>query len=269
MTETTASSRPRALRTTLLVLGGVVLLAIIALVVVTGVNSASRTDASGEYTFDTVFSELDVATDVADVDVRFADVGSTTASYVDGEARRNVTFTAEASGSTLVVRVTDDGSSWWFLPSFSSAPVLRIVLPQSLAGLDVAVSSSVGNVTLDGTFGDLVASGAVGDVSVSGSAASSDVSADVGNVTAEEFAVRGAASFEADTGDIVIVLTEVPSALSVRTDVGDQTVVLPRGSYRVEASSTLGDVTVNVDSDASSSTVFRFVGSVGNVTVTH
>ena len=266
-TTTPAPAQQNTLRTILLVVGSVVLVAIIGYLVIAVVTNANRSDASREVEFSESFDDVSVDVGVADVVVEYADVDDATVAFRQNDANRTFDFDAELVGSTLEVRVTDRWSGFWLPFGNQSSPTVIITLPESLEELDIEVESGVGDVALEGAFGEVDLGSGVGDVRLEGSALEADVETSVGDITARNFSVEGEFTVVSSTGDVTLSLDEVPAALDVTSNVGDQTITLPRGSYRVETETGVGDLTISVDNDSDADTLLRFESSVGDITV--
>ena len=266
-TPTPAPTQPNTLRTVLLVVGSVVLVAIIGYLVIAVVATANRSDASREVEISESFDDVSVDVGVADVVIEYADVADATVDFRQNDARRTFDFDADLVGSTLEVRVTDKWSGFWLPFGNQSAPVVTITLPESLEELDIEVESGVGDVALEGAFGDVDLGSGVGDIRLEGSATEADIETSVGDITARDFSVEGALTVTSSTGDVTLSLEDVPESLEVSSNVGDQNITIPDGSYRVETESGVGDISIAVDNDSDASTLLRFTSSVGDITV--
>jgi hypothetical protein len=249
------------------VIGSVLLVGAIGYIVITAIGSASRADASREITLDETFDEVDVTVEVVDVIVEYAAVDETVLTFAQNDDRRDMTFDAEVSGSTLHVSVVDHGIGWWMPFDFNDSPRLTVTLPEALEGVDLTMDSDVGDVTLNGTFGEVDFTGNVGDLHLEGSADRADIETTVGDIGAKNYSVTGELTISSNTGDVTLELDTVPTALDVTSNVGDQNITIPRGSYRIDTSTNVGEMRVEADNDSDSDTVLRFETTVGDITV--
>lgn len=266
-TTAPAPAQPKTLRTVLLVVGSVVLVAIIGYLIIAVAATANRSDASREVEFSESFDAVSVDVGVADVVVEYDDVSEATVAFRQNDARRSYQFDAELDGSTLEVRVVDRWSGFWLPFGNQSAPVVTITLPESLEELDIEVESGVGDVRLEGAFGEVDLGSGVGDLRLEGSADVADIESSVGDITARDFSVSGDLTVSSSTGDVTLALDEVPASLTVTSKVGDQTISLPKGDYRVETETGVGDLNLAIDNDSDADTLLRFESSVGDITV--
>jgi hypothetical protein len=266
MSSTTAPPR-NSLRTTLLVAGSIVIVLLVGYLVVVAVAAANRPDASREIVIDESFDAIEVTAEVTDVVVKYGAVDAPTVTFAQNGERRDMSFDAAVSGSTLDVSVIDHGRGWWLPFEFNDSPRVTIIVPESYGAVDLTTDSDVGDITLIGDFADIELTATTGDVRLRGSAETAELETTVGDLTAEQFGVTGELTVRANTGDIVLDLEVIPAQLDVTSDVGDQTVTVPEGAYRVETETNVGDVDVSVENDEDADTVLRFETTVGDITV--
>ena len=265
--SSTIPAHRKTLRTALLVIGSVAIVALVGFIVVSAVGAANRVDASRAVTIEQAFETLDITAEVTDVRVERAAVDATTLTFDQNGDRRNMTFDVDLVGSTLRVDVIDHGAGWWMPLDFSDTPRLTILVPESLDSMDVTMDSDIGDVVLDGEFADVTLVGTVGELRLSGSATRLDAERTAGDIVAPDFSVSDSLVTRSNAGDVTLALTSVPRSLEISSNVGDQDVTLPRDSYRVEASTNVGDLHVDVESDSNADTVLRFETTVGDITV--
>jgi hypothetical protein len=248
MTDDTPTPRPardRTLPIVFSVLGAIVVTGILVTLLVP--QAAFGSDSSGSVTVSESFDNVAVTTEVADAEVLFRDVDAAEVTFRQHDLSREMDFSAEVVGSTLDVRVTDNGNGWRW-PSFSArSPIVTIVLPLAMKGLDVDLNSDVGDVTLRGEFGAIGLDATAGDVHLDGTVDTAQLATTVGDVT--------------------LKLDSAPSGLDVTTTTGDLKATLPTGSYRIVTDTNVGDVSIDIPNDKASSTVLRFETTVGDITV--
>lgn len=115
-------------------------------------------------------------------------------------------------------------------------------------GTDVVVTTTAGDVDVEGVSGTLAVSNNVGDVRVSGTPTSVDLRSNVGSVVAE--------------------LDAAPDLVRVRTNVGDVDVNLPPGqSYAVQTRSDVDEVDTTVEVDPDSDHVVDLQTDLGTIRV--
>jgi hypothetical protein len=248
MSDTTPAPRPtrdRTLPIVFSVLGAIVLIGILVTLLVPQARFGS--DASGQIEVDEPFETVAVTTEVSDAEVLFRDVDAAEVRFQQHNLSRDMDFSAKVVGSTLEVRVTDNGNGWGWPMFGARSPLVTIVLPLAMEGLDITMDSDVGDVSLRGRFGVVQLEVTAGDVTLDGSVATADLSSTVGDITLE--------------------LDGVPDGLDVTATTGDLEVTVPAGLYRVETDTNVGDVTVDIPNDASSTTVLRFETTIGDITV--
>jgi hypothetical protein len=248
MTDTTPAPRPardRTLPIVFSVLGVIVVIGILFTLLVPQARFGS--DSSRQVQVDEPFEAVAVTTEVADAEVLFRDVEAVEVTFRQHDLSREMDFTAEVVGSTLDVRVTDNGGGWRWPMFGARSPLVTIVLPLAMKGVDISLDSDVGDVSLRGDFGALQLEVTAGDVKLAGSVTTADLSSTV--------------------GDITLKLDVVPDGLDVTATTGDLEVTVPNASYRVETHTNVGDVTVDIPNDTSSTTLLRFETTIGDITV--
>lgn len=260
---------PSTLRRVLLTVGSIIVVGLLAYLVVAVVSAANRSDASREVAIDTTFDTISITTEVADVTVRFDDVGETLVAFEQRGANRNMSFEAATAGGTLTAAVVEHGATPWFFGDVSQSPHLTITIPDSLAGraLTIVLETDVGDVMLDGEFGDIDIVTTAGDVRLDGSAARVGVETTVGDVTVPRLSVPGEVTINTTVGEAELSLDTVPSRLDITSTVGDVGVRLPSGDYRIDTSTNVGDVTIDAESDPDADTILRLETTTGDITV--
>ena len=258
-----------ALRTTLLVGGSILVIALLAYLVVAVASAANRTDASREVTVDTGFDTVSITAEVADVTLAFGDVDETVVAFEQHGANRDMSFEAESTSGTLTVAVAEHGTVPWFFGDVSESPLLIVTLPVALAGegLTVELETDAGDVVLDGDFGEVDVVTTVGDLRIDGSAERLGVETTVGDVTIGAITVTGDASIATSAGEVDATLAAVPSRLDIITNVGNVDLTLPAGEYRIDTSTNTGDVTIDAPNTPDSDTIVNVETTVGDITI--
>lgn len=265
-TGTPTPSRPRTLRTVLLVVGSLVLALLLVLVVGQAVSSTQRVDASGTSEVDENFDRVSVESTAADVRVEQGDVDRAEIVFDAGDTR--LTERHRVSGGELVVEVR--GPRW--SPFDGGVGVTRgasltLLLPASTEGADLEVESAAGDVALTGTFGDVSVSSTGGDVDLAGAVTDLEIESAAGDVTARALEVDGEIEASTTAGDVELDLATAPTALVVESTGGDQRVLLPDGDYAITTETVVGDVSNALGDDAGSATRYRFSAVAGDITL--
>ena len=259
-----------ALRTTLIVVGSVLLLALMATVTVNIITALTRTDASGTYAVSEPFESIRLEVDASDVEVGFANVTEPTITFDQGSSNRAVTFEQDVRGGELRVVANTRGGFFPFgiWPWGGDSSRLEVVLPAELndGTLPLTLSSSAGDLTLDGEFDDVAISVTAGDLDLAGSATVLQLQSTAGDVSLSDYAAREI-SVESTAGDMSLDLDALPDELRVNSVAGDQEIVLPDGEYHIETNTTAGEVSVDAPSDPDAPRTYTFSTVAGDIRI--
>lgn len=260
--------RPRPLRTTLLVVGSVLLSLVLVLAVGQTVAALDRTDHSRTAAVDGTVERVTVDGTSADVSVEYADVERARIVFDAGDT--GLREEHSLSGGTLDVRLDRPGwGLFGFTVGFVRGASVTVQLPRS--GSDPAVAldlrSTSGDVRAAGSFGDVTLTSTAGEVALSGSAHDLTLRSSAGDLSAQDVAVRGALHAKSAAGEVELDLATAPTSMTVDTSAGDQLVRLPAGDYAITAESTVGDVTNDLGDDRDADRSYRFTATAGDVTV--
>lgn len=159
----------------------------------------------------------------------------------------------EVSGDTLEVAGPnrDFGDFRWF-DGFGDDTRATLLLPESLAGVDLRIDMDAGAVVAEGDFGDIDYDIDAGSLEIEGSAArvTGDMSA---GRSVLELADVAEASFEVSAGSFYADFTgAAPDAVSIDVTAGSFEMQLPEESYAVSISREAGSVDSNLREDSSS-----------------
>ncbi|MCG2621417.1 DUF4097 family beta strand repeat-containing protein [Arthrobacter sp. I2-34] len=265
-------TRPRR-RPHVLLMVGVLLLAIGLVALVLEVSaSMSRKDASGVYPIAGPFTALDVQAEASGVSVAYADVAEAEVRFDQGNARRSYELTVDSdnAGGTAQVRLTQHNPRWWSWDIWGgSSPRLEVLLPRDMEANPIAVnlSTSAGNLSLDGTFGDAGLNSTAGNLTVTGSARDVTLAATAGNISAIDYHVTGRALVHTTAGNATLDFGSLPAGLAVETTAGNQTTTLPKGSYRIQTEATIGTVSIDATSTPDAARTYTFSATAGDIEV--
>lgn len=200
------------------------------------VSTSQRTDD-----LPTDLTSLTLDNGVGDITVRAADAGE----------RPSARATVRSGLTTPEVDVTVDGdtasisdtcqNSWWDNCSVS----WTVVVPEDAT---LALTSSVGDITVTGTTAPLT------------------VASSVGGITAQDISsptVRANGS----VGDVTVDFTAPPESVEVSASTGDVTVTVPDDgtAYHVQTNTSLGEVHSGMGSDPAATHLIDVRTSVGDV----
>lgn len=255
-----------ALRGVLLLIGSALLIGLLTVTAVRVVALAGYADQSGMHQVTQPVQSLTVRTSATDVRISFADVPHPQIELDQG--RQGQTMRHEVRNGNLLVVVESARRGIGILaPSLSPTghSVLSVRLPQDLAGADLQVQSSSGQVNASGDFGAVEVDAAAADTELSGSARSLLVNASASDVTARPFAVSGAIRADVLAGGLDFDTPELPSAINVEGAAADVRFELPHGEYQIITHSGASRLTQDVSSTAGAQRVYEFDVLVGAV----
>ncbi|WP_167046860.1 DUF4097 family beta strand repeat-containing protein [Salinibacterium sp. ZJ454] len=263
--------KSHALRTTLIVIGSVLLLLLIASVIVNIVTALTRTDASGTYEVGESFESIRLDADASDVDVSFADVSEPTITFDQTDSNRAVTFEQGVRGDELRIVANSRGGffPFGFWPwGVSDSSTIDLVLPEAMndGSLSLDLTSAAGNMSVDGDFADVTVSLTAGNLDLVGSADVATLESTAGNVRIDDFAATEL-TVDSTAGDVRVELTELPDELQFSSVAGNQEVVLPDGEYRINTDTVAGNVTIDVPSDPNAERVYHFESVAGDIRI--
>lgn len=276
----------RSWRVILTVLGALVMALVLAALVTSSVVSWAVNRGFTEVPSTTALgtpSSLTLTTDVADirvvhseqvseVSVALVPSDATTLPPDDAQARAKVDVNGGDDAPIVEVRQPySDGPVPWT----SEVHDLLVVVPEG-HGIDLDLTSNVGDIRAQGDFTSLSATSNVGEILLTAVGAPRGVHAasDIGNVELDLAGpVPGGVEVTSNVGDVEVRLApEATGDLTITTDVGNATVEAPgTGRWSVDATSDVGDVQTDTDlRDAEGPISGRMTirASVGDVTVT-
>ncbi|MET1043770.1 MAG: DUF4097 family beta strand repeat-containing protein [Microbacteriaceae bacterium] len=263
--------KSHALRTTLIVIGSVLLLLLIVSITMSIVTALTRTDASGSYEVRDSFESVRLEVDASDIDVSFANVSEPTITFDQTDSNRAVRFEQGVRGDELLILVSSRGGffPFGFWPwGNGDSSTLDLVLPEELndGSLSLDLSSAAGNMTVDGDFADVTVSLTAGNLDLAGSADVVTLDSTAGDVRVDDFAATEV-NIDSTAGNVTVELTELPDALEFSSVAGNQQVTLPDGEYRINTDTVAGDVTIDVPSDPDAARVYSFSSVAGDIRI--
>lgn len=268
-----AEASPRkshALRTTLIVIGSVLLLLLLVSVAVNIITALTRTDASGTYTVTEPFETVRVDVDASNVNVSFGNVDEPSITFDQGDSNRAVTFEQEVRGVELRIVAQTRGGFFPFgiWPWGMDTSRLDVVLPAELndGSLGIAVSSAAGNVSLDGAYDDVTLELTAGNLDLSGSATALSIDATAGDVRVDDYTASDV-RIDTTAGNVMLDFAELPDEITASSVAGDQEIVLPDGEYRIETDTTAGEVSIDAPSDPDAARTYSFSTVAGDIRI--
>lgn len=278
--------RDRTWRMVLTALGALMMALILAAMVTTSVVGWVLNRGFTEIPATTALgapSSLTLTTDVADIRVVHSDqasevsvslvpFGATTLPPDDARARAQVDVDGgDDSPSVDVRQPRSDGPVPWV----SETQDLLVVVPEG-HGIDLDLSSSIGDIRAQGDFTALSATSNVGEILLTAVSAPRGIEAtsDVGGVQLDlADPVPGGVEVTSSVGDVAVRLApHATGDLTVTTDLGGATVEAPgTGRWSVDATSEMGDVRIDADlreAEGPISGRMTVRASVGDVTIT-
>jgi hypothetical protein len=260
----------RRLRTTLLIVGSIVLAAVIAGAIISLTVTATRPDTSARYTVIQDFESIDLNTQETDVTLRYADVDETQLSlHQDGGA--SVSLSRHIDDGVLSVTAKDSDWLPWSWGFSDRSSTLEIVLPETLEAtpVSVKVTSNAGDLRLDGEFATVFLDSTAGNVSLAGGAEDLTVHSTAGNVKASDYGLTGPLVGRSTAGDVAYQFRTIPASVDITSSAGRVSFAVPQGSYRIVARSIAGNIVQKVESSDSSDRVFHFDSTAGDILITN
>lgn len=255
-------ARPNVtLRRTLLAIGSVLLILLLAASGYRLALISSFEDHSGSYQVPEPFTTVDVRGASVEIDVTYAAVDTAVIDFDQG--RSDLVLRHSVRGNELQVVV--EPRSRGLFRTHDWGGELHITLPDSAGPLDLSVSSTAGTVALDGDFGAMRLRTTATDSTVRGSAESLNADTTAGSLTAHGLSVAGSVDVQAASGDVDFVLTDLPASIDVGVTAAGIRFEIPPGQYRIDAEATAGSVTQHVSSTPDADTVYRFRATAGTV----
>ena len=255
----------RVLAVTLGVIGGVAVLGAAGM-------AAAGTVASNVFTHD-VTSEaeqvaaggaglIDVSVSAGSIRIEFGDVDEAVLDSSSGYGSWRLT----RDGDTISVKAPDRQwvGIWW--DHFEASAVLT--LPREMAGADLDLDVSFGDVVAAGDFGDVSYELGAGDLEITGSARTLDADVSAGNSTIELRDLQ-AASFEVGAGDVYGNLRggEAPQHIDLDVSAGSLELQLPDVPYAVTSETAFGDFTSNLDTQSGAPRTIDVELAAGDITL--
>lgn len=245
------------------VIGGVVLLGVLAVAVIGGLLQSYRSGPTSERAEATGVQQVEIDADAARFTLRFADVSDAT--LESGETGRGG-WRLERDGARLTVT----GPPWPFNGCFGFCLSLEedvvLTLPAALdngeLGLDVTVDA--GEFSTEGSFGDLSTEISAGSVRIRGDAQHVNATVSAGRA---ELDLNDVATgrFNVSAGNITAKLHgSPPEQTDVSVSAGSVNLTLPREVYRVRSDISAGGLDNRLDTSNDSPYEIDVTVSAGN-----
>lgn len=243
--------------------GGVVLLGTGASAAFAGVSQIGADAEASEVVEIDGVQGVDAEVNGAQLNIEFYD-GDTAQLRADGGSLSG--WTLRRDGEDLEVNSPRWGFEWWN-PTWLRAddqPV-TLLLPESLAGIDVDLTLNAGNLTVDGDFGEIDADTSAGTMALTGSARTLDLDLSAGRADVE-LARVDEASYTVTAGRVTSELTgAAPREVEIEVSAGNLTLTVPQGSYDVRRDESAGSLNSELSEDRGSANRISVTVSAGSV----
>ncbi|MBX3103991.1 MAG: DUF4097 family beta strand repeat protein [Cryobacterium sp.] len=263
------SGNSKTLRTVLMTFGTLALGTAVALSTVQVAFALNRVDTSGTYTVDDLFDEIEIDGTVSDINIEFGDVSQPKVRFES--ASKNLSLKYQVVDRDLKITVAFQGFNWWLsFPTWDwSGPKLTVTLPESMrtSQVQLEISNSAGDISIDGDFGDTEVSSAAGEVDITGSVHDLSIETAAGNTTLSDLSVAGELELDGSAGNVTGNLVSLPESIDLSTSAGNIEISLPNGDYRIETKTSLGNIQNDVSSNATSSRLYKFETTFGNIRI--
>lgn len=246
---------------------------------------ASHDATNGSWSVDAAGAdELRIATEAADVQVVFGDVGQATLEVTSSGTPRS-SWSLEREGGAIVVGTErhrglfgpgfgwadgdSDGWSWgwgdWDRRGGEQRAVLTLPAALERDGLDLSAEVQAGSLDADGDWDAVVLGLQAGGLDVAGSADSLDLEVAAGEARLD-LAVAGDVGLDVSAGRVIGALTgDQPSSIVASASAGSIELDVPGGDYAVTQDVSAGSARILVDEDQDAASTIDATVSAGSV----
>lgn len=269
-TGPSSSERPdRTLRTVLLVLGSVIIVAMLAVAALRLVSVLGYEDQSGTFRIAEPVDRIAIRTAATEVAVAYADVDAPIVEYEQNGADLALRQSVDDGQLRVVVRSRIWGPFNWSTPRSEPAE-LRVILPygSGAAAPELEVRTTAGTLEIDGEFASLEVRATAAAVWITGSAESLALTGTASELTVRDFSTDGAVEVGSTAGDVRFRAATLPSSIDVTATASEVWFELPSGEYRIDTDVTAGQVLQEVSSAVGSERRYRFSSTAGDIRLT-
>lgn len=259
------SSATKPMMVLIAVIGGIVLLAVIATTVFSSAVGLNR--GSATTTADTTgISTVNIDANATTFNLEFADVSEATLETYGLNADG---WHLGREGNELLVHAPDRWLNWCFFNCGLEDNQVTLTLPQELndGSLNAQLELSGGQLVADGDFDRLEVELNAGEVNVNGSARELDTQVNAGSGNLNLADVE-AAELEVSAGRLITDLTgEAPDQVNAEVSAGRLDLTVPDTEYAVNSEVSAGDLDNQLQTASSATHRIDIEVSAGNATL--